>query len=113
MNQSNKIITAFLAGAAAGALLGVLFAPAKGSETRAKIKEQGQKMTDEFQDVVEKGKEKMQDLRNKMNEKFSMADMREEEEVKKTFQKLIPAIVHGKNIGASRGTCAHSACLCQ
>ena len=86
MNQYNKIITAFLAGAAAGALLGVLFAPAKGSETRAKIKEQGQKMTDEFQDVVEKGKEKMQDLRNKMNEKFSMADMREEEEVKKHFK---------------------------
>lgn len=86
MNPTNKIITAFLAGAAAGALLGVLFAPAKGSETRAKIQEQGQKLTDEFQDVVEKGKEKMQDLRNKMNEKFSKADMKEEEAAHSHFK---------------------------
>lgn len=79
MNSTNKIITAFLAGAAAGALLGILFAPDKGIDTRAKIKEQGRKMADEFQDVVDKGKEKMEAMRNKMNEKFSMAEMGEEE----------------------------------
>ena len=78
MNQSNKIIAAFLAGAAAGTLLGILFAPAKGSETRGKIREQGQKMADDLQDAVEKGKEKMESFRNKMNEKFSMADPKEE-----------------------------------
>ena len=78
MNPSNKIITAFLAGAAAGALLGVLFAPAKGSETRSKIKEQGQKMASDFQEEIEKGKEKMEAMRNKMNEKFSMAEKEEE-----------------------------------
>lgn len=43
MNRTGKIITAFAAGAAAGAVLGILFAPGKGRETRKKINEQGKK----------------------------------------------------------------------
>lgn len=71
MNNTNKVITAFLAGATAGALLGILFAPEKGSETRSRIKEQGKKMADDFQDVVEKGKAKMETMGKKMTEQFS------------------------------------------
>ena len=37
MNNTGKIITAVAAGAAAGAILGVLFAPDKGDDTRKKI----------------------------------------------------------------------------
>jgi len=36
MKDSGKIVTVLLAGLAAGAVLGVLFAPEKGSETRDK-----------------------------------------------------------------------------
>lgn len=36
-NQTGKIIGALLVGAAIGGALGILFAPAKGSETRKKI----------------------------------------------------------------------------
>ena len=74
MNTTNKVITAFLAGAAAGAILGVLFAPEKGSETRSRIKEQGRKMADDLQDAVEKGKAKAEAFQTRMKEQFSMAD---------------------------------------
>lgn len=37
--STGKLIAAFLAGAAAGASLGILLAPEKGKETRKKVKE--------------------------------------------------------------------------
>jgi gas vesicle protein len=48
MNTTGKILTGFAAGAAVGALLGILFAPDKGAETRRKINEQGKKMADDI-----------------------------------------------------------------
>lgn len=59
MNTTGKILTAFAVGAAAGAVLGILFAPAKGSETRNKINEQGKKIADSFKDKIREAKEKL------------------------------------------------------
>lgn len=61
MKTSSKVLVALAAGVAAGAVLGLLFAPEEGSETRKKIKDQGQKLVDslkgkfrDFKDEVEK-----------------------------------------------------------
>ena len=51
MNTSGKILAAVAAGIAAGAVLGILFAPDKGSETRRKMNEKGKKFA---ADVKEK-----------------------------------------------------------
>ncbi len=63
MNNTGKILTAIAAGAAAGAIIGLLFSPDKGSETRRKIKEQGRKVVDDVQYNFRKGKEKFNDLK--------------------------------------------------
>lgn len=63
MNKTGKIVTAVAAGAAAGALLGVLFAPDKGSETRKKISDKGKKIADGVKEKFQKGKEQYNGLK--------------------------------------------------
>ncbi|NLO02771.1 MAG: YtxH domain-containing protein, partial [Bacteroidales bacterium] len=44
--SSGKVFLGVLAGAAAGALAGILFAPAKGSKTRKRILKKGEDYSD-------------------------------------------------------------------
>ena len=69
MNKTGKILTAFAVGAAAGALVGILMAPRKGSETRSKINEQVKKLAEDLKDKLRKGKEKINDLKESVKEK--------------------------------------------
>ena len=80
--SSGKLITGILAGIAAGALLGILFAPDKGDETRKKISKKGNDLTDSlkkrYDDFAEdisqklhKGKEKAESMKAEANNAFS------------------------------------------
>lgn len=69
MNNTGKILVALSAGVALGAVLGIMFAPDKGSETRRKIKDKGKKFADEVKDKFNKGKEKFEDLKEGLKEK--------------------------------------------
>ncbi len=64
MNTTGKVLVSVLAGAAAGAILGILFAPDKGSETRKKIakktKDLRTDVQEKFSDFLENVKEKVE-----------------------------------------------------
>jgi len=90
---SKKLLTAVLLGAAAGAVLGILFAPDKGSETRKKISKKtgdlsdslrdkfnefGEAIADKFDsirgeanEIMEKGKDKAQNLKDEAKRNFA------------------------------------------
>lgn len=70
--SSGKVFLALLAGVAAGALLGILFAPEKGSETRKKISKKGEdyaeNLTEKFNEFLAGVREKFEDVKEKVSD---------------------------------------------
>lgn len=71
--SSGKLFWGILAGVAAGAIIGVLLAPDKGSETRRKIVEAGEDYADavkeKFNQVVDSMSEKFEQVKDDMDTK--------------------------------------------
>jgi len=78
--SSGKVLLGVLAGLAAGALLGILFAPEKGSVTRKKMSKKAENYADGL-------KEKFNEFLDNISEKFEevkeeVSDLTEQSEVK-------------------------------
>ncbi len=65
MANAAKLLGALLIGAAAGATLGVLFAPDKGSTTRKKISKKTDNLIDQLSEKINEAKEAISDLQDK------------------------------------------------
>ncbi len=68
--KTGKVLLALLGGAAAGLALGILFAPAKGSETREKLMDGFDGLTDNLKGKASDLKDKVADNVNKMKDKM-------------------------------------------
>ena len=70
--SSKKVLLGVLGGIAAGALLGILFAPKKGSDTRKKISRKSEDITDNikehFNNVIDSVSEKFDKIKSEVSE---------------------------------------------
>jgi gas vesicle protein len=71
MTNTNKVLTALAAGVAVGSILGILFAPDKGEQTRKKIADNSRKFSDSVKDTITEGKNKLANVRNNINERIN------------------------------------------
>jgi gas vesicle protein len=67
--KTGKVLLALLGGAAAGLAIGILFAPAKGSETREKLMDGFDDLTDNLRGKANDIKDKVAENVNKMKDK--------------------------------------------
>lgn len=65
MSDNGKVLSALLLGAAAGAVMGLLFAPEKGSNMRKKIQGEAEDLMDELSEKVKEAKETLAGLKGK------------------------------------------------
>ncbi|MDP1728385.1 MAG: YtxH domain-containing protein [Bacteroidota bacterium] len=66
MNNSIKTMLTFIGGATAGVVMGVLFAPDKGSETRRKIVSRAKGLRDEMTDAAREKYDEFIDWKNNL-----------------------------------------------
>jgi gas vesicle protein len=85
--STGKLITGILAGAAVGAVLGVLFAPDKGSETRAKIAQKSGELTDAIKEGYSKVAEAVTSNFESMREDAMDFSKQKANNVKEEFNK--------------------------
>lgn len=69
MNSKSKILVALAAGLAVGAVIGVLFAPADGEETREKIAKAGKDLADTAKKKVFGSADKINELKEEVLKK--------------------------------------------
>jgi len=68
MKDNTKVVVALLVGLAAGAALGILFAPDKGMETRDKLAESLKNLGDSIKDTASKEIDNLMVLKDKVVE---------------------------------------------
>lgn len=95
--KSGKILLGILAGTAAGALLGILFAPDKGKVTRRRIVEKGE-------DYVDAVRDKFDELLGDITDKYEKAKVEISDYAKHGKAKVEEEIANAKNAtGYSHG----------
>jgi len=70
MSDNSKVVVALLAGLAAGAALGILFAPEKGTETRDKLTESLKRLGDSIKETAANEIDNLVGLKDKVVDNF-------------------------------------------
>ena len=76
MKNSSRVLVALAAGAAIGGILGILFAPDKGSVTREKIADKAKDAADNVKDYVSAGKDKLEEIKNNLEAKLDKVNQK-------------------------------------
>ncbi len=79
MNNITKIMIAIGASIATGAVLGILFAPDEGSETRRRIVKRSKKLSGAVSDGINDGKESLEEVKEILQKELHKVNRKIEE----------------------------------
>lgn len=70
MKNSEKIALSLAAAFTAGAVAGILLAPARGKRTRERISRKGQHLVNSIEEAIQEGKSSFTDIRDNVKDTF-------------------------------------------
>jgi gas vesicle protein len=76
MKDSSKVIVALAAGVAIGGVLGILFAPDKGSATREKVADKAGDLADAVKEKMAQGKDKLAGLKSDLEDQLDRVNQK-------------------------------------
>ena len=79
MKSTNKILTAIGIGMAAGAVIGILLAPRKGTETRELLAKKGTRLSQDVKNGIQEGQKKFSSLKEGIREGMNNLNKKAEE----------------------------------
>lgn len=91
--STQKTLIALLAGAALGAVAGVLLAPASGEQTRSKLKGKAGDLRDQLTDLIDKGNSLVNDVKGAAKDASAQAS----KTVKHTMDEAKGSYEHAKS----------------
>ncbi len=88
MNSTGKVVLAIIGAAAAGAIIGMLVAPEKGSELRKRITDATGDWTTQLSQLLEKGKAQLESLKQSASHEASNLASEAEDRYKKSRESV-------------------------
>jgi gas vesicle protein len=88
MTTGTKVVFGILGAAAAGVVIGMLIAPEKGSEMRARIKKSAGDWVDNLNNIFVRGKEELEELSSTAADKGRQARSAVEEKVNRMKESI-------------------------
>jgi gas vesicle protein len=79
MKNTNRIFAALGIGMAVGTVLGILFAPRKGKDTREMLSQNGTKITGTIKDGIHEGQKKLTNMKEGFRESLNHISKKAEE----------------------------------
>ncbi len=79
MNNAFKILIAIGTGVAVGAILGILYAPDEGSETRKMIVKRSKKLVGAVNDSIDDGRESLEEIKEVLQKQLHKVNRKMEE----------------------------------
>ncbi|NBB17942.1 hypothetical protein GVN20_01120 [Runella sp. CRIBMP] len=97
MTSNSKIVLGLVTAAAAGAVIGLLFAPEKGTEIRDKVRETANGFASDLLDALQRGRQQYTEIKDNVEDTAKELKSKAEDRISEVKDRVSDEVDHVKN----------------